>query len=503
MSGKTQRRMKRTRLTRLIPMSMVALVAMFACCIFVWTYLSSMAYRAYNRSMQVSIDYNGGYTDILESKDALERFYTYEDEASYTFACEKLKTAKEKLGAMMENSEEGPEFRRMLTDLIKMVETCEIHNSKLYSVMDSYTDKYVQIHDVRKQYSLLSMRYSNGLLMQQRMLQNASDQVKKFKTIQERVTTTIIGFVLLASWLLVILVSRHQRQTIDALVAYAQHFSDGNLEIPYRYTINDQDFQPIINAINIMVDEIRASIDEKELRERMQWRLAEERIHKIKIEAELRKAQIKELQTKLNPHFLFNTMALITGTAYLEKAEKTRNLMEALSGLLRTTFNYSGITNSVDQEIENLNKYIFIQQERFEGRIEFHIHVDPNVKDAQMPTMVLQPIVENSIIHGLKDSLQQGRVDVRIMAVGDGLEIEVEDNGCGMDAGLIEQIRNRNLDTNQFYGLVAVVNRIELIYGKDRISFSIDSKPGEYTVVRLLIPRLEGNDQTDGAHTVG
>lgn len=178
-----------------------------------------------------------------------------------------------------------------------------------------------------------------------------------------------------------------------------------------------------------------------------------------------KEAELKALQTQINPHFLFN--ALHTTSFFVRKdPNKAREIIIDLSTYLRYNLENSCKLVPLEMELEQVKAYFNIEKARFGEKISLNIHVDENVKNISIPSLIIQPLVENSIKHGLLKKREGGFVNIIAKKENEGCFITIEDNGIGIDQKIIDNLDDR-IDKN--IGLKNVHNRIKLIYGKGLI----------------------------------
>ena len=228
----------------------------------------------------------------------------------------------------------------------------------------------------------------------------------------------------------------------------------------------------------------------------LRTRLNEEALHTANIQKELQETQLKALQAQINPHFLFNTLNMIAQMSYIEGAERTTDLLETFSDYFR--YNVESFERSVTlaEELANVRGYIALQKERFGDRIAYTVEADDAVLNIQVPCLIIQPLVENAISHGLRIKTENGEVRTSIRAIGDGgFEITVQDNGCGMDEETLQHMIRRVTQTeadadtgHRSIGVANVVRRLKIFFG-DNVAFSAQSAPGEGLCITL---RVEG-----------
>jgi two-component system LytT family sensor kinase len=202
-------------------------------------------------------------------------------------------------------------------------------------------------------------------------------------------------------------------------------------------------------------------------------------VKEAQLETRLVEARLRTLEAELQPHFLFNTLHAISSLVHTNPDAADR-MISRLSDLLRLTFDRSGSPGvSLQEELEFLQKYLEIEQTRFQDRLSIHFEIDPDTLDAEVPRLLLQPLVENAIKHGVSPKPGHGLVQIASRHQGEKLWIEVSDNGVGLSAGARARLRSG-------VGLSNTRDRLECLYGPaHRIEFSDDAKG---LAVRLEIP---------------
>jgi two-component system, LytTR family, sensor kinase len=204
----------------------------------------------------------------------------------------------------------------------------------------------------------------------------------------------------------------------------------------------------------------------------------EKELRATQLEARLAQARLQLLQMQLHPHFLFNTLHTISELVH-EEPQTADNMITGLSELLRETLNAGdGREVPLRREIDVLCRYVEIQRARFGDRLQVDFDIDPRTQDALVPLLLLQPMVENAIHHGLGARSATGRVRVVAQQDGERLVVRIEDNGRGLqaEAGVHEGV-----------GLGNTRARLEQLYGA-RHSVSIENAPGGGAMVTVSIP---------------
>jgi two-component system, LytTR family, sensor kinase len=189
-------------------------------------------------------------------------------------------------------------------------------------------------------------------------------------------------------------------------------------------------------------------------------------IKTAQLETRLAEARLRTLEAELHPHFLFNTLHAIS-TLVHSNADAADRMISRLSDLLRITFDRSGAAGvSLQEELEFLGKYLEIEQTRFQDRLSVHFDIEPETLDAEVPRMILQPLVENAIKHGVSPRSGPGMVQITAKRRDDRLWLEVRDDGIGLTAGT-------RANLNRGVGLSNTRDRLECLYGdRQRLEFA-------------------------------
>jgi signal transduction histidine kinase len=198
------------------------------------------------------------------------------------------------------------------------------------------------------------------------------------------------------------------------------------------------------------------------------------------LETRLAEAQLQALQRQLHPHFLFNTLNAISALMHRDVDAADQMLMR-LSDLLRIALDQPGVQEvALKDELDFLAKYLEIEQTRFGDRLTVHFDVDPVTLDAQVPNLILQPLVENSIRHAIAMKVEPGIIEIRASRSGDELVLAVGDNGPGFGA-------RSQPPHGRGVGIANTRSRLEHLYGGGgRLEFG--ERPGGGLIVRVTVP---------------
>lgn len=230
--------------------------------------------------------------------------------------------------------------------------------------------------------------------------------------------------------------------------------------------------------------------------------------HDEEAENKRQETELYALQTQINPHFLYNTLDSIRGLALLNGVDEIASMTEALSRLFRNMIAKEGKLLTLREEFENVNSYILIQEFRFNNRFDYRLEIEEKMLDRYLvPNLILQPVVENAIMHGLEKKTGKGTIIIAGYSTEKRLVIEVTDNGVGMDGEKLESL-NKKLkarETNKWDGYkggIALLNinqRIKLRYG-DIYGIYMSSTPDVITTVQIVLPLICAGQEKDFAY---
>ncbi|MFA5448094.1 MAG: sensor histidine kinase [Sphaerochaeta sp.] len=274
---------------------------------------------------------------------------------------------------------------------------------------------------------------------------------------------TAVGMVLAMG--LSLLFSRSIARPISMLASRMGEVERGNLQI-HRIKSSIDEFALLEQSFNIMVTQIVSLLD---LTREEQKKLSD--------------AERKALESQMNPHFLFNTLNTIKALARLHGEEEIYTITVKLGKLLRSTIDNHESESTLAESMALIDSYLTIQKLRFGEKLVTDLYLEENLKEIKTPKLIIQPLVENAIIHGLEPKLGEWKLSVRVETVAGRLTITIRDNGVGFDDKTLPE----NLDELANSGHVGVYNvyrRLVLTYGDD-LSFSIKSNVGTGTVVQI------------------
>ena len=217
---------------------------------------------------------------------------------------------------------------------------------------------------------------------------------------------------------------------------------------------------------------------------------------RLRIEEQKRKSEWKALQAQIQPHFLYNTLDSIIWMSHAGRNEEVVEMTSALAQLLRSSIGDGSDTNTLEKELAHVRSYLTIQKMRYNEKLQYAIDMDPQTGGCLLPKLVLQPLVENAIYHGIK--LKQGGGTVRIESLleEDRLLITVEDDGVGMTQEQLETVLEKKEADGESskLGVYNVNERLQLFFGPDA-AMKYYSTPGRRTMVMLVLPIVREKEE--------
>lgn len=201
-------------------------------------------------------------------------------------------------------------------------------------------------------------------------------------------------------------------------------------------------------------------------------------------EKHLRTSEISALHSQINPHFLYNTLDTIVWMAEFGDHEKVIGLTKALASFFRLSLSGGSELTTVENELQHVERYLFIQKERYGDKLKYDIHCDETVRDIEMPKLIVQPIVENALYHGIRGLSRQGVINISATSEGDELFLTVRDNGDGFHVVDMNVEKTKKTTKLGGVGIRNVDERIKLYYGK-KYGVHVHSSETEGTTVRI------------------
>jgi two-component system sensor histidine kinase YesM len=283
-----------------------------------------------------------------------------------------------------------------------------------------------------------------------------------------QLTITVAAVCLLVSLLLALMLARMIARRLSVFTEQMGRVE--NLELDIHVDIDGRDeIGAVARSYNRMLRKIRELVDQLTISQQTQ-----------------KESELKALQTQINPHFLYNTLATIKWMAMDGQNQKTMGMVDHLATFYRLSLNKGLPLLAVRDEILHLQAYTEIQKIRLEERIDVVYEIEPGIGHYMTLKLILQPFVENAILHGAEKRKGTTTIVIRAYRRGEKMQFEVEDDGVGMSA----PARAEHFSVEGGYGIRNVHERVRLQYGPEYGVF-LQSKPGQGTKVTVVIPLVE------------
>lgn len=300
-------------------------------------------------------------------------------------------------------------------------------------------------------------------------------------SITQPLFTSMKDFIIV-TFILLILFSLIAGFTTGAYTRFIKDLTDGLNQVRknnYEVTLpkyRDMQLNGISDTFNSMTSEIQTLINTV-----------------YKSELLLKEADIKLLQSQMNPHFLINTLTTISTTALMQGDERTYEMVTALSSMLDSSLYNNGSNTSlipVYKELEYINCYLYLQQIRFQDKLQYSIDIEePELRDMYIPRLSIEPLVENSVVHGVEDNISAGVVTVTIRRDGETLLAVITDNGKGFDVEKVLKEKKSTKERGHHIGINNTDRRIKLLFGEE-YGIRFESEPGMGTTAFIRFPVL-------------
>ena len=281
----------------------------------------------------------------------------------------------------------------------------------------------------------------------------------------------LVGFIVL---LILYKLNNKLYEPIDVVVKSMDEVAKGNLEIRIENKYEGTDFKQITRGFNVMIEEINLLMD----------RVKNE-------ENQIKQIELNRLQSQIKPHFLYNTLECIHWQALADGSKNASNMVKALARFYRVSLSSGKLLISIDEEIKLINNYLIIQNMRYSDIVKLNVNIHKEYYDVLIPKMTLQPLVENSIYHGIKiKNGLKGEIYLSAIADENKIIVSLSDTGVGMNQEEIDTINNSIsiFDEGSGYGLRNVNKRIEMAFGREYGLFYRKNEKGQ-TTVDISLPR--------------
>jgi sensor histidine kinase YesM len=346
-----------------------------------------------------------------------------------------------------------------------------------------------------KAMELYNFIYNDLAELNELLFQN---NARSYETLQQAInymevaSAILIVVIMIIGITVVVSTTRGIVAPLTQLSEAATRVGAGNLQQRIPETEAQDEVSIVTRAFNAMLDSLNLYIDKvREGAEKEQQMKEQE----LLMENHLKEAQLRFLQAQINPHFLFNSLNAGVQLAEMEDDEKTAVFLGKMADFFRYNVKKGTEDARIEEELSIVENYIYILNVRFAGEIIFTKEVDEGALNFRMPSMILQPLVENAVNHGIRDMIGEGWIRLTIQNDPDRVKIVIEDNGKGMDALQIQKIMERvetiHEDDSTGIGLDNVISRLSLYYDDLNVVEIVSPGENQGTKVILRLPKKE------------
>ncbi len=313
-------------------------------------------------------------------------------------------------------------------------------------------------------------------------------------------TFAILLFIIIAFSYTIVVYKMTMRlvRPVNKMVETAAQISSGDFEgepIPLE---GPEELIYLEKNLNQMKQSLRERLEMITENTKLEKMVHSQEMEQMRTTRELEKARYMALQSQINPHFLFNTLNIISRTALFEEANNTVDLIDNLASIFRYTLEYHDDV-TIEEELRFVREYLTIQQSRFADRLNFSIQCPQEFNEVRIPPLIIQPFVENAMIHGLEPKVEGGSVEILLSKEGRRLIIQITDTGVGIDASKLNQIQ---FDGKQHIGVKNISDRLKHYYkGKANLALSRVSEEGGTKVTISLPIKSGGKTRVQTAHS--
>lgn len=424
----------------------------------------------------------------VKTSDSLEEYYRSEQ----TFL---------ELTGELNDKVTGSSFDRMKRNIRNMSDVyLEIADQTIEAKRGRNVEKYrIRYEKATQMYDYIDT-YLNILNNQQfkNNSENYNELAQAFRKF-ELISVAIMFIVMAANVCIIIKLVGTIIKPLKVLSKSADEVAKGNFDIELLDVQSQDEIGVVTKAFNKMVVSIGEYI------ERIRHGMEVERLMKeneLMMEAHLKDAQLKYLQAQINPHFLFNTLNAGAQLAMLEGADRTYQYVQNVAEFFRYNVKTSDETVTIRDEIELVDNYIYILNVRFSGDIHYEKNVDNRILNTEIPSMTLQPIVENCINHGIREMAGEGRIWLSVYRIDYTVCISIRDNGIGMSKETIDKVMSGEYRKKELaagsngIGMDNVIARLKLFTGSDDVMSIISEgrDKGTEVIIYLQMKEQEEDD---------
>lgn len=459
----------RGRLRHLVTAVSVLLVVLLVSALLMFVSYS----RHYSRllhNVTTASEFNQEFKNAIDQK---MYYYVIESQYSQGLPIEEVRAAQTLAKSLIDTTTQK-DSRQAITSVLDLCENLERKINQIQETTD-YDQRLSQLENNIYVLTSLVEEYMYTYLYYEAAELNVVQQAANRQVVLETVIITVVSAIAIFCVLhYSIRLSQSITGPLVKLSGRAEEVTGGDLTVQEPVQSEIREIRTLSEGMEQMIARLDAQMKESAQRQES-----------------LRRTELALLQAQINPHFLYNTMDTIIWLIEAEKQQDAVEMVSNLSSFFRHSLSKGEDVITLAEEERHVRSYLQIQHARYKDIMEYTVDIDPQLHNAMIPKLTLQPLVENALYHGIK--LKRARGTIRISGAREegGVLLRVEDNGVGMTKQRLEHLRSAmETDERVGFGLSAVNQRLQLQFGRE-YGLTVTSEEGQGTAVTARIPYLE------------
>lgn len=411
--------------------------------------------------------------DFKENIDLKMYYYVIESRYSEGLPIQEVQAAQALAINLLDTTSQKDSLRAVTS----VLDLCENLEGKIYQIQQtqSYDERQIQLENNVYVLTALIQEYMYNYLYCESVQLNLLQQ-----QISRRLTAEIFLVLALSAVLILLLLqysirlSRSVTQPVVDLSRRAEDVIGGDLTVREPVHSETYEIRTLSEGMEQMIARLNAQIQES-----------------TRKQASLRKAELALLQAQINPHFLYNTMDTIIWLIEADRPQAAVEMVSNLSNFFRHSLSRGEDVIPLKEEEQHVRSYLQIQQARYKDILEYTIQIDPGLREARLPKLTLQPLVENALYHGIKRKRGKGCICITGREEAGDVLLQITDDGAGMTEARLEEL-SRAIERGERpgFGLATVHERLRLLFGSP-YGLTLSSREGVGTTVTVRFPRRE------------
>ncbi len=411
--------------------------------------------------------------DFKENIDLKMYYYVIESRYSEGLPIQEAQAAQALAINLLDTTSQKDSLRAVTS----VLDLCENLEGKIYQIQQtqSYDERQIQLENNVYVLTALIQEYMYNYLYCESVQLNLLQQ-----QISRRLTAEIFLVLALSAVLILLLLqysirlSRSVTQPVVDLSRRAEDVIGGDLTVREPVHSETYEIRTLSEGMEQMIARLNAQIQES-----------------TRKQASLRKAELALLQAQINPHFLYNTMDTIIWLIEADRPQAAVEMVSNLSDFFRHSLSRGEDVIPLKEEEQHVRSYLQIQQARYKDILEYTIQIDPGLREARLPKLTLQPLVENALYHGIKRKRGKGCICITGREEAGDVLLQITDDGAGMTEARLEEL-SRAIERGERpgFGLATVHERLRLLFGSP-YGLTLSSREGVGTTVTVRFPRRE------------